>query len=211
MKQSDTAKSKHEVNRDGTIDLVLDLIMEHLPTATEDCEQFLVQNKNFVSQLLKKTNISEELGKYVPRLCNKCGGKVDRWQHKPKTSFVISLGEIKTVTIPVKQCVNCYILLYPQLFHVGLVPLHNKESIRFENVQCIDAIAKMQLFVILIFLYSVYSISRKFLNSPAHFDFKTVLDLISGIKTSQNIQWGITNLILIYHNHNVIFLIVCNQ
>ena len=34
--------------------------------------------------------------------------------------------------IPVKHCVKCNLLLYPQLYDVGLIPLHNKFLISFD-------------------------------------------------------------------------------
>ena len=122
---------KHEFNRSATIDIVLEHLMEHLPTATEDNEQFLKDNKRFVDQLFKKSDISTELAKFIPKLCPKCSGSVTRWLHKTKNSFIVSLGDIKKVTIPVKHCLECNFLLYPELCHVGLLPLHHKERIMF--------------------------------------------------------------------------------
>ena len=52
---------RREFDRGCTIDLVLDLIMEHLPTATEDKSDFLHANKNFIDQLCKKADINAEL------------------------------------------------------------------------------------------------------------------------------------------------------
>ena len=129
--QQEAATVKHEFNRGATIDIVLEFLMEHLPTATEDNEHFLNVNKNFVDQLFKISDISAELAKFIPKLCPKCSGRVSRWLHKTKTSFIVSLGNIKKVTIPVKHCLKCNFLLYPELYHVGLLPLHHKERIRF--------------------------------------------------------------------------------
>ena len=122
---------KREVNRDGTIDMFLDSVMEHVPTATEDNENFLSLNKAFVERLLSKANISAELVKYSPKICPKCSENLVKWWHKTKNSFLVTLGEIKCVTIPVRYCKKCGILIYPQLYNVGLIPLHHKERIRF--------------------------------------------------------------------------------
>lgn len=130
--QKEVVEPRREFNRGSTIDLVLDLIMEYLPTATEDNSDFLHSNKNFVDQLCKKTDISAELTKYVPRVCPKCSGYLMLWKHKTKNSFIVSLGDIKKVKIPVKHCVKCNLLLYPQLYDVGLIPLHNKFLISFD-------------------------------------------------------------------------------
>ena len=39
--ETETTEVKHEFDRGATIDSVLELIMEHLPTATEDNDSFL--------------------------------------------------------------------------------------------------------------------------------------------------------------------------
>ena len=123
--------ARHEMDRDGTVDLVIDLVLEHFPTATEDDTNFLIHNKKYIESLLGKSNIEAELAKNIPQVCPRCNGAVVKWKHKTKNSFLVSLGEIQNVVIPVNQCRKCFILLYPQLYNVGLIPLHNKEVIRF--------------------------------------------------------------------------------
>ena len=120
--------ANHEFDRQTTVDLLVDLIIENFPTATTDPSTFLKVNKNFVEQLFKKKDLSAELSKYSYSECPKCSDKLRKWSHKTKESFLVSLGDIKKVTVSVNQCQKCNILLYPHLYNVGLIPLHNKAS-----------------------------------------------------------------------------------
>ena len=124
--------ANHEFDRRTTVDLLVDLIIEHLPTATTDSSSFLKANKNFMDQLLKKKDLNAELSKYSFSECPKCSDKLKTWPHKTKESFLVSLGDIKKVKVNVNQCQKCNILLYPNLYNVGLIPLHNKAD--FYNI-----------------------------------------------------------------------------
>ena len=121
----------YEMDRKMTVELVIDLVMEHLPTATADHNTFLKVNKNFLDQLYKKKDISAELAKHSNKQCPKCSGVLVNWTHMTKDSFLVALGDIKRVQIRVKQCKKCNVLLYPELYNVGVIPLHNKERFRF--------------------------------------------------------------------------------
>ena len=126
----DKKKANHEFDREKTIDFVTELILEHLPTATSDRAKYLKVNKEFVDQITKKKDISTQLSKHCFQVCPKCSGKIVKWAHQTKDSFIISLSEIKRIVINVHYCQKCEILLYPCLFNVGLLPLHNKEWIK---------------------------------------------------------------------------------
>ena len=105
--------------------------MQNLPSATSDNKDFLKVNKNFIDQLCKKKDISAEIAKHSQKQCPTCKGPLMKWIHKTKESFLVSLGDIKLVTINVQQCKKCKVLLYPDLYYFGLIPLHNKEGFRF--------------------------------------------------------------------------------
>ena len=127
----------HEIDRECTVDLVTNSVLEHFPSATEDHTDFLKVNKQFLEQLFKMKDISAELTRHCVKKCPTCSGNVVSWSHKTKESFLISLGDIKKVRIPVKQCQKCRVLLYPNIYNVGLIALHNKERIRFIYVYLI--------------------------------------------------------------------------
>ena len=129
-KKSDK-KVNYEFDRAQTVDAVTELILEHIPSATSDPRTFLKLNKDFVAKLCNKNDLSGELFKHCKSDCPRCSDKLSRYTHKTKESFLLSLGDIKKVTIPVKHCDKCNILVYPYLYQFGLIPLHNKECVRF--------------------------------------------------------------------------------
>ena len=110
----------HEFDRTKTVALVTESILENLPTATTDPKNFLKVNKEFVTELCRKKDPSAELLKYCSSTCPRCSEKLTKWAHKTKESFLVSIGELKKVIIPVKKCGNCNILVYPNLYFVGL-------------------------------------------------------------------------------------------
>ena len=108
-------------------------ITQKIPCATADVASYLQKNKKFVDSLVQKTNINSELEKYCAKQCPECQETVVAWPHKTKDSFLLTIGEIKKVNITVKMCPNCKILIYADLFDVGLIPVHNKENFSFLN------------------------------------------------------------------------------
>ena len=114
-----------------SLPLVSDLLIQHLPKATEDLVNFLKVNKEFVDKLCNTKDINLELSKHSFKHCPNCSENLSQWLHKTKESYLVALGEMKKVDISVQYCQKCNILLYPNLFEVGLIALHNKENIRF--------------------------------------------------------------------------------
>ena len=52
--------------------IVTKSIADHFPTATEDPRPFLSKNKDFVTEILKKEDLSAEVAKYCPSGCPLC-------------------------------------------------------------------------------------------------------------------------------------------
>ena len=84
----------YEFNRSSTIEMVTDLLAEHLPRATADNSSFLRINKEFVDQICKKKDTSAAISKYSLEQCPKCSAKLVKWSHKTQESYMISLGDI---------------------------------------------------------------------------------------------------------------------
>ena len=121
-----TADAPHEIDRQATVLEVTRLIKEHFPTASSDCRQFLKNNKKFIEKLCKVKNMNIELLKYSEEKCPTCNSDLEKWKHKTKVSYLISLAEVKKIQVEAKFCSNCKIMLYYNLYAVGCVPVHNK-------------------------------------------------------------------------------------
>lgn len=67
-------------------------------------------------------------------MCSTCSESLVEWKHKTKNSLLISLGEIKKVKIPANVCTQCKVLYYPDLYHVGIVPIHHKFLLSFDYI-----------------------------------------------------------------------------
>ena len=123
-----------EIDRKKTIDQVINKIIEHFPTFTEDQTDFLCRNKKFVEELIKSRDTDSVLKEHVPNVCTICSLSLVEWKHKTKNSLMISLGEIKKVKITVNVCTHCKVLYYPDLYHVGIVPIHHKFLLSFDYI-----------------------------------------------------------------------------
>ena len=121
-----------EFDRDKTVDNVVKNVTDKFPSAMGDVATFLQKNKAFVDHLCK-VDINAELAKYSANECPLCHANVIDWPHKTKESFLVTIGELKSVVISVKKCPECNILLYLDLFEFGIVPLHNKANFGFLN------------------------------------------------------------------------------
>ena len=118
----------HEVDRKATVLEVMRLIKKNFPSATEDPCKLLQINKAFIDSLCKVKNINAELLKYRETKCPVCGNDLEKWPHKTKSSFLISLAEVKKIEVESQICNKCKLLLYYNLYAVGCIPLHNKVS-----------------------------------------------------------------------------------
>ena len=123
-------KVNFEIDRDKTIDYLVKNIIEKCPSAMGNVAEFLRRNKIFVDDLCRK-NINKELDKYSVKECPLCKTKVIDWPHKTKDSFLVTIGEMKKIKVTVKKCPECKILLYLDLYEVGIIPVHNKANFSF--------------------------------------------------------------------------------
>ena len=116
----------HEVDRRATVCEVMKLIKQNFPTATENPTEFLKVNKEFIERLCKASDINSELLKYRKDQCPICQQKTEKWHHKTKESYLISLGEVKKIQIETQYCKMCKLLIYYDLYSFGCFPVHNK-------------------------------------------------------------------------------------
>ena len=130
--------AKFEIDRCKTVEFVIQNVNEHFPSATGNIQNFLAKNKGFFDNLYTHENITEELTKYARTTCYFCDAQTKNWHHKAKDSYILSLGEMKKVTMNVKFSANCNVLFYPELYQFGMVPVHNKANISFHPIYHIN-------------------------------------------------------------------------
>ena len=115
-----------EVDRRATVLEVIRLIKQNYPTATENARKFLKVNKEFIDSLCKAPNMNSELLKYRTEQCPICKNALQKWHHKTKESYLISLSEIKKIKVQTQYCKMCKLLVYYDLYSFGCFPVHNK-------------------------------------------------------------------------------------
>ena len=126
MEKSVDIKMAHEVERLATVEAVIKCVIASFPSATSDCRKFLENNKKFIDKLCLSKDIKSLLNKYVEKTCPRCKKDLVNWPHKTKTSYLISLAEIKRLKIETQFCKDCKVLVYYNLYDFGLVPVNNK-------------------------------------------------------------------------------------
>ena len=62
----------------------------------------------------------------IPENCEDCSCKLSIWKHKTPKSYLLSLGAMRKVDIPVQFCPSCSCAYYPELYLHGIIFLHNK-------------------------------------------------------------------------------------
>ena len=128
------SNTSREIDRSATIDHVMDKIIKHFPTATENQLEFLYNNKELVKDLVNSSDTCRDLKKYLPTICSNCKESLVEWKHKTKNSYIISIGEMIIVKLPVNLCSWCKVLYYPDLYHVGIVPVHHKFLLSYDYI-----------------------------------------------------------------------------
>ena len=120
-----------KLDRDLTIDFVMEQIAEHFPTLNSDRSEFLIKNRKQVEQLSSKDIIDNELVRMMPKICLKCqSSTLIDWPYKAnKTAYFLSMGHLKEIKIPVRTCTVCRRAYYPQMYDRGLFNIHNKALI----------------------------------------------------------------------------------
>ena len=71
-------------------------------------------------------NLKEVLDKCLPDKCETCLSKLSVWKRKTPKAYLLSLGAMKKIEIPVRLCHSCSVAYYPDLYAKGIVFLDNK-------------------------------------------------------------------------------------
>ena len=101
-----------------------------------DINLFLVKNYAFVNTLVNSSVEDRDIMlRNDETHCELCSNPLKKWRENPNKSFFLSLGEIKVIKIQVLMCENCEVLVYPNLYLHGIVPLHNKFLVSFDFLE----------------------------------------------------------------------------
>ena len=110
----EATKTVPKLDRDLTVDFVLDRITEYYPSLSSE-NDFLLQNRKHVDKLTTSQKINNEMVKYSLKICPNCpDSHLTDWPFKAKTAYFISMGRLKEIQIPVKLCDKCRRAYYPQ-------------------------------------------------------------------------------------------------
>ena len=118
-----------------TVEKVVSKISQNFPTFSDqsDINGFLVKNANFVQSFVNKSD--EEQAQMISNkqtTCDVCDFPLKKWRGSTKNSYFISMGHIKLIKMDVLHCENCQVLLYPDLYTYGIIPIHNKFLVSYD-------------------------------------------------------------------------------
>ena len=104
-----------KINRDLTTKVVMDEISKHFPTMTKmNPSGFVTKSRSFVEKLVSSPSINQTIDGSTRKLCTACPETLlELWPFKPKQAFLLSLGHMTKIDIPVKFCRKCRRIFYP--------------------------------------------------------------------------------------------------
>ena len=108
-----------KINRDLTTAVVMSKISEHFPTMTEmESSGFIRKSRTYVEKMISSKRVQKTLLKCTRNVCTSCPESgLEDWPFRPKQAFLLSLGHLVKITIPVKLCRKCRRIFYPGVYH----------------------------------------------------------------------------------------------
>ena len=76
------------------------------------------------------------LHEHLPTSCDGCHRQetLREWPHLAKRPFLLSVGHLKEIELPVLICSSCDTANYPNLITYGVLPIHNKCLISVDHL-----------------------------------------------------------------------------
>ena len=104
-----------KIKRDLSIDFVIELIQKNFPNMVSfQSNESLRSSRQFVDRILHNPARNEVIRQHTPTLCYFCDETILLdWPFKTKHSFLLSMGHIAQVEIPLKVCPTCKRVFYP--------------------------------------------------------------------------------------------------
>ena len=113
-----------KLNRDLTVDFVISKIIENFPTMTKvESSKFVTKSRSYVEKLVLDKDINRKILEKCPSVCAVCpNGVLEDWQFKASKAFLISVGHLLQIEIPVKFCRSCKRVYYPGILNLVKQP-----------------------------------------------------------------------------------------
>ena len=108
-----------KINRDLTINFVIEQIQCKFPSmASFQSNESIRSSREFVEDIIRNQSRNEAILKHTPTVCKFCKEVVlVDWPYKSKQSFLLSMGHISRIEIPLKVCTTCKRVFYPGNFY----------------------------------------------------------------------------------------------
>ena len=115
---------EHQIDYKLTVKYVIKKVRSDFPPNFRELEDgnFLTESRVFVNQLYQS---GDEMDKNLPNSCDLCKCDLEVWKRKPPVSYLMTLGGLKKISIPVRRCPSCHCAYYPDLYTKGVICLHN--------------------------------------------------------------------------------------
>ena len=104
-----------KINRDLTTKAVMEKISSNFPTMTQlESSGFSHESRQYLDQVLANKTLQQTMKECSRKNCSSCHkSRLENWPFKPKQAFLLSLGHIVQIEIPVKLCRRCRRIFYP--------------------------------------------------------------------------------------------------
>ena len=104
-----------KLDRDLTVGQVIGNISRRFPTLTNIEDGFVQRSRRYVEKLhSSKADINRVIKAHSVVKCLSCtDSELIEWQFKPKKAFLLSMGHLIKIEIPLKFCTSCKTVYYP--------------------------------------------------------------------------------------------------
>ena len=118
-KSSTTKESVPKLDRDLTVGHVIDNISRYFPSLTKmENSGFVQKSRRYVERLhANKSEINKMIQDKTLTKCKSCpDSNLSEWSYKPRKAFLLSIGHMIQIEIPIKICTACKTVYYPGNF-----------------------------------------------------------------------------------------------
>ena len=113
------------INRDLSINFVIEQIQCNFPSMVSlQSNELIRRSRKYVEKLTCNTSRNEIIHQHTPKVCKFCKETLLLdWPFKSKKSFLLSMGHIAQIEIPLKVCPTCKRVFYPGKYFFFFIKL----------------------------------------------------------------------------------------